>query len=135
MSQEQAITELSQAAGPTSTPLLEETLGVNLAATVGEHPDRDALIVRHQGIRWTYRQFDEKVEELARALIARGFAPGDRVGIWSPNNAEWVLTQYATARAGVIMVNINPAYRTHEVQYALDQSGCKGLIAAPSFKT
>ncbi|MGI9610033.1 MAG: AMP-binding protein [Acidimicrobiia bacterium] len=129
------MTALSQAAGPTSIPLLEETLGANLAATVAAFPDRDALIVRHQGIRWTYRQFDEKVEELARALMARGFVPGDRVGIWSPNNAEWVLTQYATARVGVILVTINPAYRTHEVQYALAQSGCRGLIAAPSFKT
>jgi len=106
-----------------------------MAVTVAKYPDREALVVRHQGIRWTYREFDEKVDELARALIARGFVPGDRIGIWSPNNAEWVLTQYATARIGVIMVCINPAYRTHEVQYALRQSGCKGLIAAAAFKT
>ncbi len=128
-------TLLSEAAGPTDTPLLDETIGANLARTVALHGDRDALVVRHQDIRWSYRELDEKIEQVARALLARGFTKGDRIGIWSPNHAEWVLVQYATARIGVIMVCINPAYRTHEVQYALNQSGCRGLVAATDFKT
>jgi len=127
--------ELSEAAGSTETPLLDETIGANLARTVAEFGDREALVVRHQDIRWTYTEFDAKVAELAKALLARGFSKGDRIGIWSPNHAEWVLTQYATARIGVIMVCINPAYRNHEVQFALHQSGCKGLVAATDFKT
>ncbi len=126
---------LAEASGRTDTPLLDETIGANLARTVAAHGERDALIVRHQDVRWSYREFNEKVEEVARALLARGFTKGDRIGIWSPNHAEWVLMQYATARIGVIMVCINPAYRTHEVQYALAQSGCKGLVAATDFKT
>jgi len=129
------VTALSHAMGSTSTPLLSETIGENLAATVARFPDRDALIVRHQNVRLTYRELAAQVEGLARGLMGAGFKKGDRLGIWSPNNAEWVLTQYATAQVGVILVNINPAYRTHEVQYALNQSGCKGLIAATDFKT
>jgi len=129
------VTQLSHTKGSTQKPLLTETIGHNLAGTVARFPDRDALIVAHQDVRWTYRQFAAKVEELARGLVAGGFAKGDRVGIWSPNNAEWVLAQYATAQIGVILVNINPAYRTHEVEYALKQSGCRGLIAATGFKT
>ena len=126
---------LSEAAGPVTTPLINQTIGDNLAATVALHPEREALVVRHQDIRWTYRELADRVEELARALVARGFVKGDRIGIWAPNCAEWVLVQFATARIGVILVNINPAYRTHEVQYALEQSGCKGLVAATTFKT
>ena len=126
---------LSHAIGPTSAPLLDETLSANLAATVRAFPDQEALVVRHQDIRLTYSQLQAKVSELAKGLIGAGFAKGDRLGIWSPNNAEWVLAQYATAQVGVILVNINPAYRTHEVAYALGQSGCKGLIAAADFKT
>lgn len=126
---------LSQAAGPTAAPLIEQTIDRNFRDAVAAHGDREALIVRQQDIRWTYHELDARIDELARALVAKGFAKGDRIGIWAPNCAEWVLVQYATARVGVILVNINPAYRTHEVQYALDQSGCKGLIASPSFKT
>ena len=126
---------LSEVIGSTATPLLDETIGANLARTVERFGDREALIVRHQDIRWSYSEFDDRVAELARALIARGFKKGDRIGIWSPNHAEWVLLQYATARIGVIMVCINPAYRTHEVTYALAQSGCRGLVAATEFKT
>jgi fatty-acyl-CoA synthase len=129
------MTELSTTAGPTATPLIEETIPANLARTVAAHPDREALVVRHQDIRWTYQELAAKVDELARALVARGFVKGDRIGIWAPNCAEWVLVQFATARIGVILVNINPAYRTHEVQYALNQSGCKGLVASTTFKT
>ncbi len=125
----------STAAGPTDTPLLNETIGANFARTVAEHGDREALVVRHQDIRWTYNELDAHIEQVARALLARGFVKGDRIGIWSPNHAEWVLIQYATARIGVIMVCLNPAYRTHEVQYALQQSGCRGLVAATDFKT
>ena len=126
---------LSQDTGAVSTPLIDQTISHNLAATIAAHAEREALVVRHQGIRWTYRELGERVDELARALVARGFAKGDRIGIWAPNCAEWVLVQFATARIGVILVNINPAYRTHEVQYALHQSGCKGLFAATTFKT
>jgi fatty-acyl-CoA synthase len=125
----------STASGPVTTPLIEQTISANLAATVAAHPDREALVVRHQDVRWTYAELAERVDELARALAARGYVKGDRIGIWAPNCAEWVLVQYATARIGVILVNINPAYRTHEVQYALEQSGCKGLVAATTFKT
>ncbi len=121
--------------GPTSPPLLDETIGQNLARAVAEHADREALVSRHQDVRWTYREFGERVGSLARGLIGAGLDVGDRVGLWSPNYAEWTLVQYATAEIGVILVNINPAYRTHELQYALNQSGCRMLIAAPTFKT
>ncbi len=126
---------LSAASGPTTAALIDETIGHNLVRAVATHPDREALVVRHQDIRWTYRELLERVDELARALVARGFEKGDRLGIWAPNCAEWVLVQFATARIGVILVNINPAYRTHEVAYALQQSGCRGLVSATTFKT
>ena len=123
------------AAGPTETPLLETTIAANLAATVAEHGDREALVSCHQDIRWTYTEFARRVATLASGLAAAGLRPGDRVGLWSPNHAEWTLVQYATAHIGVILVNINPAYRTRELAYALDHSGCRWLIAAPEFKT
>ena len=129
------MTTLSEAAGPLTPALIEQTIDRNFRATVAAHADREALVVRHQDLRWTYRELDQRIDELARALVARGFVKGDRIGIWAPNCAEWVLVQYATARIGVILVNINPAYRTHEVRYALSQSGCRGLIASPAFKT
>jgi len=122
-------------AGPTDVPLLEETIGANLARTVAEHGEVEALVARHQGVRWTYRELAERVARLARGLIGLGLAAGDRVGLWSPNYAEWTLLQYATAEIGVVLVNINPAYRTHELAYALNHSGCRTLFAAPSFKT
>ena len=96
--------------------------------------DHDALVVPFQGVRLTYRAFDDEVDRVARGLLAGGLAKGERIGIWSPNNAEWVLVQYATAKIGAILVNINPAYRTHEVGYALQQSGCRMLVAATEFK-
>ena len=126
---------LSETLGLDSPSLIEQTIGENLATTTAADPDREALVVRHQGIRWTYGQLSERVDELARALVSHGFEKGDRIGIWAPNCAEWVLVQFATARLGIILVNINPAYRTHEVQYALEQSGCRGLFAATVFKT
>ncbi len=129
------MTELSYAAGATEPALLEETIGQNLARTVSVHGNREALVVKHQDIRWTYNEFWEQVDTVARALVARGFEKGDRIGIWAPNVSEWILIQYATARIGVVQVSINPAYRTHEVAYVLNQSGCRGLVAATSFKT
>jgi fatty-acyl-CoA synthase len=126
---------LAQAIGVQEPPLLQETIGATFAATVTDHPDREALVVVHQDIRRTYRELADRVDELARALAAVGLVKGDRLGIWAPNCAEWVLVQFATARLGIILVNINPAYRTHEVHYALEQSGCRALVAAERFKT
>jgi fatty-acyl-CoA synthase len=121
--------------GTSPVALIGQTIGENLSSTVARFPDRDALVVPFQGVRLTYAELEAQVDELARALLGAGLDRGDRVGIWSPNNAEWVLVQYATARAGLILVNINPAYRTHEVEYALNQSQCRLLIAATSFRT
>ncbi len=126
---------LSHTIGSTDTPLIEQTIGANLAAAVESHGERDALIVRHQNVRWTYNQLWAEVDTVARGLLAMGFQKGDRIGVWGPNSVEWFLVQFATARLGVIQVNINPAYRTHEVAYALKQSGCRGLVSASSFKT
>ena len=125
----------SYTAGPTDAPLIEETIDANFRATVAAHPDREALVVRHQGVRWSYTELDAEIDRLARALLASGLAVGDRVALWAPNRYEWVLAQYATARIGVIMVCINPAYRTHELEFALNQSGAVMLLAAPEFKT
>src|SRR5215217_2814848 len=126
---------LSYSHGASTVPLLGQTIGENLIETARRFPDAEALVVRHQDVRFTYADLVAEVELVARGLLAYGLAKGDRVGIWSPNNAEWVLVQYATAAIGVILVNINPAYRTHEVEYALRQSGCRMLIAATEFKT
>jgi fatty-acyl-CoA synthase len=126
---------LARDAGPTSVPLIHQTIGDNLRATVARFPDEEALVVPYQGIRLTYADFSVAVDRLARGLLGLGLDKGDRIGIWSPNNAEWVLVQYATARIGAILVNINPAYRTSELEYALNQSGCRFLISAPEFLT
>jgi fatty-acyl-CoA synthase len=126
---------LSYANGPSTQPLLGETIGENLERTAARVPDNLALVSRHQNRRYTYTEFNAAVDEVARGLLALGLERGDRIGIWSPNNAEWVLVQYATAKVGVILVNINPAYRTSELAYVLNQSGCRMLIAAQSFKT
>jgi fatty-acyl-CoA synthase len=125
----------SHARGSEAVPLLDETIGSDLDRTIERFADREALVSCNQGARYTYAQLGAAVDELARGLIAAGCRRGDRVGIWSPNCAEWVLVQYATAKAGLILVNINPAYRTSELQYALGQSGCRMLISAPAFKT
>src|SRR4051794_8656717 len=121
--------------GVSLIPLLGETIGANLERTVAAHAGREALVVRHQGVRLTYAELDERVDRVARALVAFGLEPGDRMGIWAPNCAEWVLVQYASAKAGVILVNVNPAYRTSELEFVLNQSGCRLLVAAPAFKT
>ena len=127
--------EPSYASGTSSTPLLGDTIGDNLDRTIARFGDREALVSVHQDLRYTYSQFGEAVDRCARALIAAGVEPGDRVGIWSPNCAEWALVQYATAKAGIILVNINPAYRTSELAFVLKQSGCRMLVAATAFKT
>jgi fatty-acyl-CoA synthase len=116
-------------------PLLYETIGRALDRAVESHPDNDALIVRHQGIRLSYAQYRDAIDGLALGLIALGVAPGDRVGIWAPNCAEWCLTQFATARMGAILVCINPAYRVYELEYALNKVQCSVLITAERFKT
>ncbi|MGW0159478.1 AMP-binding protein [Mycobacterium sp. NPDC003323] len=122
-------------AGPTTTPIIEETIGANFERTVAAHPDVEALVDVAQGKRWTYRELDDEVNIVARGLLGRGIAKGDRVGIWSPNRSEWTIVQYATAKVGAILVNINPAYRTHELAYVLNQSGVRMLISATEFKT
>ncbi len=125
----------SYASGTSAQPLLGETIGANLERTVTRFADREALVSVHQGLRYTYAQFDAEVNRAARGLLAMGFARGDRIGIWSPNCAEWTIVQYATAKLGIILVNINPAYRSHELAYVLNQSGCRAIVAATSFKT
>ena len=121
--------------GASAVPLIGDTIGAHFDKAVERWADRPALIVTQQNIRWTYAELNARVDAFAAGLLALGLAPGDRVGIWSPNNAEWVVTQFATAKAGLILVNINPAYRTFEVDYALNKVGCKALITADSFKT
>ncbi|WP_213577716.1 AMP-binding protein [Rhodococcus sp. USK13] len=126
---------LSFASGETHPALLVETIGANLERTVAMRPDREALIEVASGRRWTWAEFDADVNRVARGMVAAGIVKGDRVGIWSPNCAEWTLTQYATAKIGAILVNLNPAYRTHEFGFAVNQSSMSLLIAATSFKT
>ena len=134
MSDEVQHSPLSHTAGASDVPLLEQTIPDNLDATVARFGDREALVDVQQGIRWTYAEFAGEVERLARALLAAGVATGDRVGIWAPNCAEWTLTQYATAKIGAVLVNINPSYRTHELAYVLTQAGISLLVAAAEFK-
>jgi fatty-acyl-CoA synthase len=126
---------LSYSHGVSDVPLLGETIGANLERTVASFGDRDAVVSCHQGVRMSYAEFDAAVNRVACGLMAGGIEKGDRVGIWSPNCVEWVVVQFATAKIGAILVNINPAYRTHEVEYALRQSGVKLLVSARAFKT
>ena len=121
--------------GASTTQIIYETIGVYFDRICEQHPDQDALIVRHQDVRWTYRELQKKVNELATGLLALGIAPGDRVGIWGPNSHEWVMVQLATAKIGAIMVCVNPAYRLYELEFALNKVECKVVIAAESFKT
>ena len=125
----------SYAHGVSATPLIGETIGVHFDKAAARWGERDALIVRQQNVRWTYAELNARVDAFAAGLLALGLTPGDRIGIWSPNNSEWVITQFATAKAGLILVNINPAYRLSELDYALNKVACKALITADSFKT
>jgi fatty-acyl-CoA synthase len=127
--------QLSYSHGTAEQTQLGETIGANQTRTAAAFGDRDAVVDVPAGRRWTYAQLDADTDTLARGLIAAGIRAGDRVGIWAPNCAEWVLLQYATAKAGIILVNINPAYRSHELNYALRQSGVRLLVSAESFKT
>lgn len=123
------------AKGELEPPLLEETIGASFERTVAAYAEREALVEVATGRRWTWAELDRDVDDVARGLIAAGIGKGDRVGIWAPNCAEWTIVQYATAKVGIVLVNINPAYRTHELSYAVNQSGLRLLISATSFKT
>ncbi|MFC4854263.1 AMP-binding protein [Actinophytocola glycyrrhizae] len=125
----------SHVSGISEKPLLGDTIGDNLDRTVAAFGDREALVEHATGRRWTYRQLADEVNAVALGLVDLGVGKGDRVGIWAPNCAEWTFTQYATAKIGAILVNINPAYRVHELKYVLNQAGIRTLVAAPSFKT
>ena len=125
---------LSYVHGASAAPLIGSTIGSLFDRVAEQLPDREALVSCHQGLRYTYRQLREECDRFARGLLALGLRKGDRIGIWSPNHAEWVVAQFATPKLGAILVNINPAYRTHELEYALKQSGCSALIVAPPFK-
>jgi fatty-acyl-CoA synthase len=126
---------LSYLHGISSEPLKGLTVGRLFDDCAGQFADNDALVVMHQDVRWTWRQLRAEVDRLAAGLVALGLEPGDRIGIWAPNMAEWVVTQFATAKAGFILVNVNPAYRQAELEFALNQVGAKALITMPSFKT
>ena len=126
---------LSYVHGAHDVPLIGQTIGPYLSSVAERFGDREALVVPHQDVRWTYKEFNDRVTRLAAGLLRLGLTPGDRIGIWSPNCAEWVLVQFATARAGLIMVNINPAYRRSELEYVLNKVQCSALILAPSFKS
>ena len=125
----------SYARGATEPALIEQTIGDFFDAMVQRQPDAVALVSRHEGVRLSYRELQAESNRLASALLKAGLAPGDRIGIWSHNNLAWVLMQIATAKAGLILVNINPAYRTSEVEYALHKVECKALVTMPRFKT
>ncbi|WP_317204324.1 AMP-binding protein [Janthinobacterium sp.] len=127
--------QLSYVHGAHSTPLIGATIGAYLDDIAARFGERDALVVAHQNVRWTYREFHQRVEHLAAGLLKLGLNPGERVGIWSQNCSEWALTQFATAKAGLILVNINPAYRRSELEYVLDKVHCSALILAPVFKS
>jgi fatty-acyl-CoA synthase len=121
--------------GTSDTPLLGDTIGANFERVAARFPDRPALVSRHQDVRLTYAELEAAVDAAAAGLLRAGIAAGDRVGIWAPNCSEWVVIQYATAKVGAILVNVNPAYRTHELEYVLRQSGVRLLFSASAFKT
>jgi fatty-acyl-CoA synthase len=129
------MTDLAHTIGVTSAPLWEQTIGAAFDRTADAFADREALVVPFQGLRLTYRELGERVDRVARGLLALGLEKGDRVGMWSPNNAEWVYIQFAAAKTGVILVNINPAYQREELRHALAQSGCRALVSATGFKS
>jgi fatty-acyl-CoA synthase len=126
---------MSYVCGTSKQPLIYQTIGDAFDHAVEKWDEKEAVIVRHQGIRWSYRQFGEAVDAFAAGLLGLDLQPGDRIGIWSPNNIEWLITQFASAKAGLILVNINPAYRKAELSYTLQKVGCKALILASAFKS
>ncbi len=126
---------MSYISGGSEEALIGDTIGQHFDKVVAQYPDRPALIARQQNIGWTWRELAERVDAFAAGLVSLGLKPGERIGIWSPNNAEWVITQFATAKAGLILVNINPAYRLAELDYALNKVGCRALVTATAFKT
>lgn len=125
----------SYVSGTSDTPLLGITIGDLLDQTAALYPDNEALVCVHQNLHYSYRELQDEVNRFARSLLALGVQKGQRVGIWSPNNAEWIITMFATAKIGAILVNVNPAYRLNELEYALRQSGCSTIVISPSFKT
>ena len=129
------INGLSLVRGATDTPLSDETVYDLLASAARRWPQRDAAVFVEQGIRWTWQQLQQQVDWAAAGLAHLGVRKGDRVGIWSPNRCEWLLTQFATARLGAILVNINPAYRLAELEYALNKAGASVLVTAAAFKS
>ena len=126
---------LSQVKGRQDATLSSLPIGQFLQATVQRFADRPAVVFREQGVRWSWQEFQAEVDALAAGFIALGLRVGDRVGIWSPNRAEWLVTQFATARAGLVLVNINPAYRVAELEYALNLSGCRAIVTAEQLKS
>ena len=126
---------MSYVSGASGQPLLGLTIGAQLDRTTARFPDNEALVVPHQDVRWRYGTFTERVDAFAAGLLALGLEPGDRIGIWSPNNSEWAVTQFAAAKAGLILVNINPAYRLAELEYALNKVECRALVTAEAFKS
>jgi fatty-acyl-CoA synthase len=127
--------KLSYDHGISSTRLLNDTIGSCLDKAASRWPDREAVVIRDQNVRMTFARLRREADRLAAGLIALGLVPGDRVGLWSPNRIEWVLSQYATAKAGLILVNLNPGYRVAELEYALNKVECRALICADQFKT
>lgn len=125
----------SYTSGTSTTPLLGDTIGEMFDQAAANYPDNDALIVKHQNIKWTYRELEDQVDICARALFAVGLRKGDRIGIWAPNCAEWTIIQFATAKLGAILVNINPSYRLNELEYALNHSECSSIVIADKFKS
>src|SRR5689334_460652 len=127
--------QLSYAHGASETPLIYQTIGARFDEAAARWPEREAVVVCDQGVRLTFAELKREVDRLATGLLSLGLRPGDRIGIWSPNNIAWILTQYATAKAGLILVNINPAYRVAELEYALNKVECRALITADRFRT
>jgi fatty-acyl-CoA synthase len=125
----------SYVSGLATHPLVGETIAMALDRAAAAWPEQAAVVAREQGVRLSYAALRDRVEAVARGLIALGLAPGDRIGIWSPNNIEWVLTQFAAAKAGLILVSLNPAYRSSEIEYALRKVGCRAIICATSYKS
>jgi fatty-acyl-CoA synthase len=135
MTKAQAAPRISYDHGVSEKKLIGETIGAFFDRTVETHRDREALVVRHQNVRWSWGELGRRVDELAAGLLTLGLERGDRVGIWSPNNSEWTLAQFATAKAGLVLVNVNPAYRRAELEYAMNKVECRALILAPALKT